>query len=149
MPKLCWSLVLLGIDFIIHPTLDILYFVLLGIAIDFFTGVIKSKIKKIPITSDGYRRTLIKMIQYLTPIIGLACAAKAIPEYNNRLMMACGFTMMFVIYVEITSIFENLYDIDSTSSMSKYFFKPILSILKFGIRNNPLTKIDNNKNEET
>jgi hypothetical protein len=48
--------------------------------------------------------------------------------------------MLFIIYIEVTSIFENLYAIDNTSMISKYLYKPVLVILKFGIENNAVVK---------
>ena len=46
--------------------------------------------------------------------------------------------MYFILYIEITSILENLYKVDGTSSIAKYIYKPLLTILKFGLENNPI-----------
>ncbi|HAN37430.1 MAG TPA: hypothetical protein DCQ29_00890, partial [Chitinophagaceae bacterium] len=48
--------------------------------------------------------------------------------------------LIFIIYIEVTSIFENLYAIDSNSTFAKFFIKPILNLLTFQIKNNPVTK---------
>jgi hypothetical protein len=48
--------------------------------------------------------------------------------------------LVFIIYVEATSIFENLYAMDQKSTFSKYIIKPVLSLLTMQLKNNPIFK---------
>lgn len=138
--KLLWAGILLGIELLVHPSLSLLSVLFTVIGLDFITGIAKAKMNKVQRTSEGYRKTIIKLMQYMIPILLLYVAGKWIPEYKFRLQQASGFVMMFIIYIEVTSICENLFEIDKKSPFSKYLIKPLLTILKFGIENNPITK---------
>lgn len=138
--KLLWGGILLGIDLIVKPTFNLFTIVLLAIALDFLTGIIKAKMNKKARTSEGYRKTVVKLMQYVVPILVLYAAGKYIPEHKQLLTKCSGYLMMFVTYIEVTSIFENLYEIDKTSVVAKFLYRPALMILKFGIEHNPVTK---------
>lgn len=139
-PKLLWGGILLGIDLMISPSFNLLTVVLILIALDFITGITKAKMKKKDRTSEGYRKTITKLLQYLVPILVLWVAGKYIPEHKAMLQSASGYVMMFICYIEATSIFENLYEIDKTSVISRFLYKPMLKILKLGIEKNPVTE---------
>lgn len=139
-PKLLWGGIILGIDLLINPSFKLLSVVLIFIALDFITGVTKAKMKKQSRTSEGYRKTITKVLQYLMPILILWIAGKYIPEHQAMLRSASGYVMMFVIYIEATSIFENLYEIDKKSTISRFLYRPALMILKFGIEKNIVTE---------
>ena len=151
--KLAWASILLFIDLIVQPTLQLLGVVGILIALDFVTGVTKAVISKKQRTSEGYRKTIIKVMQYVIPIIAIYIGAKYIPEYSQTLTDINGYLMLFICYVEVTSIFENLYEIDSKSPIAKYLYKPALKILKFGLHNNEVAKaadnIDKKPTDET
>lgn len=140
MPKLLWGGILLFVDIMANPSFKLFFIVLAGIVLDFITGIIKAKMNNKARTSEGYRKTITKVMQYITPILILWAASKYIPGYEKELKEISGWLMMFVIYVEVTSIFENLYEIDKISPIAKYLYKPALKILKFGIENNPVNK---------
>lgn len=150
-PKLIWGGVLIGIELIVKPTLSLFLVVIIAIGIDFLTGVIKAKFKKQARTSEGYRRTVVKLLQYIVPILILQFAARNIPEYKNMLLDCSGYLMWFILYIEFTSILENLYEIDSRSLIARFLYKPLLVILKFGIEKNAVAqaaeKIDAEKNK--
>lgn len=137
--KLIWAGVLLGLEFFVKPSLDLLSVVGVMVILDFATGVTKAKFRKEERTSEGFRKTITKVMQYAIPVVALWFAGKRIPEATKTLEMFSGFLMMFIIYVEATSIVENLYAIDNRSMLSKYLYKPLLAILKFGIEKNPVT----------
>ena len=134
--KICWASILLWFDFFMAPSLSLMGVMLAVIFLDFITGVVKAKIQKINRTSEGYRKTITKLLQYIIPVLVLYGAGRYIPEYKERLQQASGFVMLFIIYIEVTSIFENLYAIDNKTMISKFMYKPVLVILKFGIEHN-------------
>ena len=154
--KLTWGGILLFLDMTIFaPSFNLVWVVLGAITLDFITGVSKAVFNKEERTSKGYRKTIIKASQYAIPILviwALSWLAKdKAPEYVDELQHISGFLMYFIIYIEVTSIFENLYDIDKKSVIAKYLYRPALKILKFGIEHNPLIdaakKIDDKKEE--
>lgn len=140
---IAWGGVLLFIDVkFLTPKFELIWAVLGCIIIDFGTGVLKSVIHKRARTSQGYRKTAVKLSQYLIPVFVLFAvtwvAKKNAPEYELTIRQVNGFIMYFIMYIELTSILENLYEIDSRSMIAKYVYKPLLKILKFGIENNPM-----------
>lgn len=137
--KITWAAILLWFDFFMAPSFNLFGVVLAVMAIDLVTGLTKAKFKKIERTSEGLRKTIVKLMQYIIPIFIFWGAGRFIPEYKDRLQQASGWVMMFIIYIEVTSIFENLYEIDKKSIISKFLYKPALKILKFGIENNAVT----------
>ena len=146
--KVFWAGTLLFIEFLVNPSFSMFGILLAAIGLDFLTGVVKAKFKKQDRTSEGYRKTVTKLMQYLIPILILWAAGKYIPEYKVRLHQASGWVMMFIIYIEVTSIFENLYEIDKKSMISKYLYKNALVLLKFGIENNAIKKAADNIDQQ-
>jgi hypothetical protein len=152
-----WTPTLLLVEFIFQPSFSLLGVVMTLIGIDFVTGFAKAKFKKEERTSEGMRKTFIKLSQYLIPIFmlwGASLVCRYQPEYvlhEKMLRNFCGFVMMFVIYIETTSIFENLYEIDKTSPIARYLYKYALIILKVGLEHNALKQaaigIKKNKGE--
>lgn len=143
LAKITWGFVLLGVEIITHPSLNLLFVIGIAMFIDFITGVLKSKFEGKEITSEGFRRTVIKVLQYAIPILVLWGAGKYIPEYKNRMKEFSSYLMIFILYIEVTSIFENLYKIDSKSTIAKFLYRPALKVLKFGIENNPVADAAN------
>lgn len=138
--KITWVYVLLWFDFFMSPSLSLMGVMIGTVVLDLITGIIKAKFLGQARTSTGLRRTVIKISQYAVPVLVFWVAGKFIPEYKVRLQQAGGFLMMFIVYIECTSIFENLYAIDQKTPISKYIYKPALIILKFGIEHNPVAE---------
>lgn len=148
-PKLLWGGVTLFIDLIVSPSFELLGFVLGAIALDFVTGVTKAKFKKEARTSDGYRKTIVKVMQYIIPVVIIWVASFRVPHYQSALQQVAGWVMLFIIYIEVTSTFENLYEIDKKSVIAKYLYRPALKILKFGITHNPVVDAAKKIDEQT
>ena len=140
MAKIFWGGILLFIDIMTLPTFKLFYVLVAAIGIDFVTGIIKAKMQKKARTSQGYRKTVVKLMQYIVPVLVIWMGSKNIPEYANTLKEIGGWLMLFIIYIEFTSILENLYEIDQKSIIAKYVYRPGLKILKFGIENNQMVK---------
>lgn len=146
---LAWSTILLGIDLVLSPSVNLFMIMWVAIGIDLITGITKAKLLKVARTSDGFRKTVIKVAQYVVPVLIIGFIAMRIPEqkagvegnpYFSKafLLKATGWLMMFIIYIEVTSIFENLYEIDKKTVIAKFIYKPALTLLKFGIEKNPV-----------
>ncbi len=128
------------------PNKSLLLWMGVAIAIDFITGVIKACFKGEARTSSGYRKTIIKFLQY-GGTLAVGAILNNIAGQNNMPGAAAvlnAFTdglVVFIIYIEVTSIMENIYECDKESMLCKYFIKHALNILTFQIKNNPITKI--------
>jgi phage-related holin len=134
-----------NLNFKFLPNFTLLTLLAVVIGIDFLTGVWKAKCKNEARTSDGFRKTVNKFLQY-----GCAIVCGAVLSYIGQNKGGAGAVaiagllndglIIFIIYIEVTSIFENLYAVDSTTAMSQYFYAPVLKILTFQIKNNPIMK---------
>lgn len=127
------------------PDFNMLTLLFFCMVIDFLTGIWKAKVKKQVRTSEGYKRTVTKFIQYAFALLAAYALAYVANENGSEGMQILAPYLIdglavFIIYIEVTSVFENLYAIDSSTMISKFFFKPILSILTFQIKNNPVVK---------
>lgn len=123
---------------IILPSGVLIAWMCVALIIDLVTGVARAIVDKKTRTSQGYRETLGKIIQYGGAlIIGIILSSLAkhhadgldpkILEFFNS------FLVIFIIFIEVTSTMENLYAISPDSKFSKYFVKPILGILTFNL----------------
>lgn len=123
------------------------------IILDFITGILKSTLLKVPITSRGFSRTIIKFLQYgggiLVGIIMSGIAKqKDWAELQNITNWLVDGLVVFIVYIEVVSILENLYAVDKKSLMSKYIFIPLYKLLTFQLKNNPLVKASEQTNNE-
>ena len=140
---------------IILPSGILLAWMCVALIADLITGVTRAIVDDKTRTSQGYRETLGKVIQYGGAlIIGVILSSMAkhhaaglnpiIFEYFND------FLVSFIVFIEITSILENMYAISPDSKFSKYFVKPVLSLLTFNLQHlseiitNNKTKVLNN-----
>ena len=114
---------------LVFPDYRLFLFVVLAIALDFITGVLKAKVLQEPRTSGGFRKSIQKISQYASCTIGsfilinLAGITKGSIDLQAAALVGNGL-MVAIIYIEVTSIFENAYAINSTSLLSRYFIKP-------------------------
>ena len=68
--KLAWASVLLFIDItFLTPKFDLIWVVCGAMGVDLVTGIIKAKVNKEARTSEGFRRSIIKVSQYLIPVL--------------------------------------------------------------------------------
>jgi hypothetical protein len=140
------------------PSVSLLSYMAIAMVLDFVTGIAKAKVLNQARTSAGYRRSVIKFLQYggsiaVSLILANAGEGRAAEPFKAMLSYFNDGLIIFIIYIEATSVFENLYAIDSRTLMSRYFIAPVLKILTWQIRNNPIMtqaenlKKDNNDNQ--
>lgn len=129
------------------PSTSLLMTMGLAIVLDFVTGVIKAVVLKNDRTSEGYRRSVVKFTQYGGAVL-VSMLLSYLAEQNQQFVQLQTYInylgnglLSFIIFIEATSVFENMYAIDNKTPFSRYFIKPLLKILTFQIANNPLTKI--------
>lgn len=125
------------------PSVSLLFYMAIAIILDFITGILKAKVLKQVCTSAGYRKSVVKFLQYGGSIaIGLVLAnvgeGRTADAFKSMISYFNDGLLLFIIYIEVTSVFENLYAVDNRTVMSKYFIAPVLKILTWQIRNNPI-----------
>lgn len=92
--------------------------IIIGIAIlsffDLITGVLKSKRKGVATASQGFDKTITKLISYLTLIVlsfvvsNLAIIFYDLQEQVDNLNLGLNSVCLFMIYRDVKSILENL-----------------------------------------
>lgn len=127
------------------PALPTLLLALVSVMVlDLLTGIIKAKLNNVIRTSKAMRRSVIKFIQYFTAIalaVGLQWMLKDLDESTKEnISYITRGLIVFIVFIEIFSCCENVYEVDKTSKFSVYVITPILKILSFGFKNNPLSK---------
>lgn len=125
------------------PKLTLLLWVVILMGADLATGILKAKLLKETITSDRARRTIIKFLQYfgcIGLVVVLINQNNNVPAFVEAMNWAKDGVTILIIYIECLSVFENLYAMDKTTTLSLYFIRPIYWILSFAVRNNPLKK---------
>lgn len=145
---------LLNISLQFLPTGTLMVAMGAAVALDFLTGVIKASLTNKARTSQGYRRTVTKFMQYggavcVSMLMKYLVSLKG-PGTMEALAPYADFLndglLFFIIFIEITSIVENLYAIDSKSPFAVYFIKPMLKVMTFAVKNNSFSKsIENEK----
>ena len=125
---------------IILPPPDLLIWLGVTMFIDLLTGIAKAIKKNVPRTSTGYRRTVAKFIQYGGAIaIGIVLAN--IADYKkdgeiNKMIYAyfSNSMLLFIIYIEITSILENLIEVSPEGEFTRKFLKPVHRVFSFDFK---------------
>lgn len=137
---------LLNIKFKFLPAGDLFLVFAISIVIDFITGVAKAKMQGLAITSSGYRKTIIKLMQY-GGAIAITMLLKYVSLRNPDFFEAIKYVnwlttglLIFIIFIEVTSILENLNELDKKSPFSRFILQPLHRLLTFQIKNNPLAK---------
>lgn len=131
---------LLNIQFNFLPAVDLVVVMLALVIIDFVTGVIKAVIKGEARSSKGYRKTVVKTIQYGGSIacsMVISYLAKRTPEFSEITKYSNWVgngLLLFISLIELTSIFENMYAIDSKTPFSRYFISPLLRLLTLQLK---------------
>lgn len=116
------------------------------ILLDFITGIIKAVVKGDQRTSVGYRKTVKKFTQYFGAIGASIIAQYALSfklksnEFGYIAEFMNNGLLLFIIFIELTSIFENLIEVDNKSPFAVYFIKPLHALMTIAIKNNKLNK---------
>ncbi len=132
------SLLFIKLTFL--PNITMLGWVFFAVLVDFITGVIKAKMNKQLLTSGGFRQTSIKCLQYIGLIVGGIIIGNSFEKQSDIVKWVNDGLLMFILYVEVYSIFENLYALNPNSKIATMIFKPAMRILTIGLEKNSLNK---------
>lgn len=143
--KLLYVVTALDITFkLLLPKFSLLLWVLILMVADLITGILKTKLLKEEVTSEKARRTIIKFLQYF------GCLGLVVVMINQNSTNATFVEVMnwakdgvtiLILYIELLSVFENLYAMDKTTRIAIYFIRPIYWLLSLAVRSNPAKKI--------
>jgi len=135
---------------IVLPPPTLLLWLGVTMILDLITGVAKAIKNDVPRTSTGFRRTVMKFIQYGGAIsIGIILAnisdmqkdsaSETLYKYFSNSMLS------FIIFIEIKSIIENMVEVSPKSDFTKLFLNPIHKILSLDLKNFLNTNTENEK----
>ncbi|MCF3107858.1 phage holin family protein [Niabella sp. CC-SYL272] len=92
-----------------------------------------------PRSSQGFRKTITKFLQYggciivAMVILNIVCASNQV--FDNRLTGFFGDSMLYImIYTEVVSIFENMEAMAPGSIFINVFVRPVRRILTFQLK---------------
>lgn len=151
-------LTLLDINLNFLPKADLIVVFGISMVLDFITGVIKAVILGRARNSTGYRKTIIKFLQYGGAILigmGISYMGAKISQYNPSWVNIINYMswfntglLVFIIFIEFVSILENIYALNPKSKFAKYAIKPALHILTIELRKGPFRKLTIETEEE-
>ena len=125
---------LLNIKFNFFPSVNLLIIMGITIVIDFATGVLKATLLKQVRTSEGYRKTVVKFLQYGGGVV-VGCLLKYLGAKQSEMANVSQYIdylnnglLIFIIFIETTSILENIYAVDKETPFSKYLIAPLLKL---------------------
>ena len=122
------------------PDGSLLIGLLILFILDFVFGVTKATLTKTTRTSEGFRKTFTKFIQYggsiIIGMVLLNIKSVSASEFGNEYSSIFGDSMIVImIYIEVVSILENMEVIGNNNDFVKYFIRPIRRLITFQIKN--------------
>lgn len=142
------SISLLLIKLTFFPDIKLMAWLLMAFVIDFLTGVVKSYFNKKAISSQGFRQTAIKALQYSGLLIAGIIIGNSFEKNSELVKWVNDGMVLFLLYVEVYSIFENLRDMNPESKVAKMLFNPALTILTLGMQRLSMSKLHEEKKQE-
>lgn len=121
--------------------------------LDLLTGLLKSWKNGQATTSSGFRKTVTKTGTYVGVILGMYLLATMLntlhPQDAFSYIHLVNGTISFLVFIELYSIFENAYEIDPNSFLSKYLIKRVLKFLKGNLENNhPIKNVEDDEKQD-
>ncbi|RUT68698.1 hypothetical protein D0817_20270 [Flavobacterium cupreum] len=109
-------------------------------ALDFVFGVTKATLTKTIRTSEGFRKTFTKFMQYggsiIIGMVLLNIKSVSASKFGDQYSGLFGDSMIgIMIYIEVVSIFENMEVIGNNNDFVKYFVRPVRRLITFQIKN--------------
>jgi hypothetical protein len=122
------------------PDGSLLIGLLIICALDFVFGVTKATLTKTTRTSEGFRKTFTKFIQYggsiIIGMVLLNIKSVSASKFGNEYSSVFGDSMIIImIYIEVVSILENMEVIGNNNDFVKYFIRPVRRLITFQIKN--------------
>ena len=140
------------IETIIVPKPALILLLLGAMILDLILGIWKSWSKGIATTSSGFRKTVNKLAAYMGAVLGMWFLAMLCSTIYKQTAFDYSHlvngTIGFLTFIELYSIFENIYEIDPNSMLSRYFIKRVLKLLRGKLINDhPLKTIEDDEEQ--
>lgn len=126
------AIVVGGIEVLFLPNPQLIFYLLGAMVVDLLTGLLKSWDSGVATTSTGFRKTVIKLGVYSCVILATWLLANLLSSIYGKLDYAPMVNMVigFLSFIELYSVFENIYAMAPNSALSRYIAKPFLKFLK-------------------
>lgn len=111
--------------------------------LDLMTGLLKSWKRGHFTTSTGFKQTAIKIGTYAAIVLTVSALATVLDDISPTIVdyaFVVSATVGFLTFIEIFSIFENIYALDPNSKLSRYLATPVIKWLKGYLKDNPPTE---------
>ncbi len=133
------------------PKPMLLFFLAGTMIIDLITGLVKSWKNGVATNYQLLQKTVIKITMYCSVIISAWIMVNIFNTINksdiNYAIFVNGLIGVLS-FIELYSIFSNIYEIDPKGPLSLYVVGPILKLLKSKLNNNPIHQLENEENNE-
>lgn len=136
------------------PSGLLMFWLIVAVTIDLFTGIAKARNSGEGVVSKKLRNgTGRKLLQYggiiAVWIIIVNATKNDITSSDLVVTFVREWLIIFLIYVEVISICENIYEIDRKSKISRLIIKPLYSLLTLQIKNTFSNLNQQTKHNET
>ncbi|MCT3672004.1 phage holin family protein [Elizabethkingia anophelis] len=123
-----------------YPNVTLLIGLLTLFILDFGFGVWKATVLGIRRTSEGFRKTFNKFLQYggsiIVGMVLLNIVGDKDAHFASQYSWLFGDLLLYImIYIEVVSIFENMEAIGGSSDFVKYFIRPVRRMITFQLKN--------------
>ena len=116
------------------PSLMVFFWLVIAVAGDLLTGLLKAWSKQENTTSTGFRRTVLKIGSYAGAIVAVVVLVNMIGfvDHNNKwdLAFLVNALVGFMVFVELYSILENISEAYPNSPLTTFFINPLMAMLK-------------------
>lgn len=123
-----------------YPNVTLLIWLLVVFMLDFVFGVTKATLNGTRRTSQGFRKTFAKFMQYggciVIAMVILNIVYASAEHFGKQFSWFFGDIMLYImIYIEIVSILENMEEIAPKADFVKLFVRPVRRIITFQLKN--------------
>jgi len=128
------------------PSFMLLIWLLAAMLGDFVTGLLKSWATKQITTSEGFRKSVTKVLSYFGAILVITTLVNVIGLIDKSntydLTFVINGLMGFIVFTELYSICENILAAYPDSPLTKFVINPIMKFLRGKFEQNPLNEKD-------
>ncbi|MGE9313192.1 phage holin family protein [Niabella sp. CJ426] len=122
------------------PSVHLLIWLLILYTLDFVFGVSKAILKGTPRTSQGFRQSIIKLLQYggciIIAMVILNIVYASHEPFGRQFAWIFGDIMLYLmIYIEVVSVLENMEAMAPSSIFIKIFVRPVKRMITFQLKN--------------
>lgn len=125
------------------PSTQLLIWLGIALILDLITGVSKAVVNNVQRTSKGFRETIKKFIQYggafiVAVVLSSIAKENSVIDTTPYISFLGNAMVVYMIYIEVISILENLVEVDKDSEISRLIIKPLHKLLTFQITKNKI-----------